>query len=436
MDKAGESDFTAPLADRMRPRNLDEFIGQKHILGSAKPLRRMIERDLLSPLIFHGPPGTGKSSAAGIITNKTNSAYIRMNAVLSNVKELREAVKQGEANARNGKRTILYLDEIHRFNKSQQDALLPALEAGSVILIGSTTQNPYFYLNNALLSRVNLFAFKPLEEEDILQAIEAALADGERGLAGDNLIVDEQAKTFIAKSACGDLRRALSLLEFAALSVGVNELDEGPHIDLDMLKDIAQKAALQYDGGGDEHYDIISAFIKSVRGSDPDAAVYYLAQMIESGEDPRFIARRLAILAAEDVGLAEPNALNVAASTVSIVDFIGMPEGRIPLSECTIYLSLCPKSNSAYLAVDKAIADVKEGKLSPVPNHLRDRHSGAFDKGADTSYLYPHDYPYHVVKQSYMTHESSYYRPQELGAEKTFKQRHEWIRRNIFGSTD
>ncbi|MBI4979061.1 MAG: replication-associated recombination protein A [Spirochaetes bacterium] len=412
----------------MRPTTLADMVGQEHIISAGKPLRRMIETDRIVSLVFFGPPGTGKSTLAHIIAESTKSEYIRINAVLSNVAELRASLRHGEENARRGKKTILFIDEIHRFNKSQQDALLPAIEAGTVILIGSTTQNPYFYLTNALLSRVMLFPFKAIEDEAIERFVRSALADT-RGFSGTVTITDSAVK-LIVSSALGDIRKALTYLEFAVLASGMND-EAAEAVTDDIVREVVQQKALRYDRDGDEHYDTASAFIKSVRGSDPDAALYYLAVMLESGDDPRFIARRLSILAAEDIGLADPSALSVAASAFTIVELIGMPEAALVLSECTIYLALAPKSNSATIAVGKAMADVKAGNVSPVPNYLRDSHSSVFDRKDPEGYRYPHNFPHHIVAQAYTTDAKKYYEPQDMGFEKELKKRHEWIIRHI-----
>ncbi len=424
-ETADKSDFTAPLAERLRPRLIEDLVGQNHILGTDKPLRRMIERDLLCSMVFYGPPGTGKSTLASIIAGRTKSSYIRINAVLSNIKELREAVRAGEMNLKQGRKTILFIDEIHRFNKSQQDALLPSVEAGAVILIGSTTHNPYFYLNNALLSRVSLFQFKGVEDSEIKRCLKRAIAEENIAGCSGKIVISDNAVNMIIKASSGDIRRALSFLEFAFLS-GINKGSDFCISD-EIVTEIVCRKNLKYDN--DEHYDIISAFIKSVRGSDPDAAVYYMALMLESGEDPRFIARRLAVLAAEDIGLAEPDALSVVASTITVVDFIGMPEAQIVLSECTIYLSLCPKSNSAVNAVFRARKEISGGLIMSVPGHLRNRGP---EKEEAPEYKYAHDYPYHVVKQNYLEKPRTYYEPGNLGAEKKLKERLEWIKKNIY----
>ena len=419
-----------PMAERMRPLTIEEVFGQHHILDKNKTLRKMIDNDKITSMVFFGPPGVGKSTVASIIAQKTKSEYIKLNAVLSNVSEIREAIKKAEKNLENRKKTILFIDEIHRFNKSQQDALLPAVENGSVILIGSTTLNPYFYLNNALLSRIMLFEFRNLDDDDIREAVLKAVTD-KRGLGEDDVDVEDEAVNLIVRYSHGDVRKAFTYLEASFLATQIDETKERLTITEEIVRDVTSKQSINFDE--DEHYNTISAFIKSVRGSDPNAAVYYLARMLEAGEDPRYIARRLCILASEDIGLAEPNAMNIASSLVSIVDFIGMPEGRIPLAEVTIYLALCPKSNSAYNAINKAIRDIRNGELYSIPNYLKDNHSGSFDKNSNEEYKYPHDYPYHIVKQNYLEHgiKKEYYEPVDIGEERELKKRYEWIIKHI-----
>ena len=419
-----------PIAERMRPTSIEEVFGQKHILSENKTLRKMIDKDKITSMVFFGPPGVGKSTVASIIAKKTKSEYIKLNAVLSNVSEIREAIKKAEKNLANSKKTILFIDEIHRFNKSQQDALLPAVENGTIVLIGSTTQNPYFYLTNALLSRIMLFEFRNLEDSDIKEAIIKAVSD-KRGLGENDIAIEDLAVDLIVKYSHGDVRKALTYLEAAFFVTQIDETKEKLTITEDIVKDVTSKQTLNFDE--DEHYNTISAFIKSVRGSDPNAAIYYLARMLEAGEDPRYIARRLCILASEDIGLAEPKAMNIVSSLISIVDFIGMPEGRIPLAEATIYLSLCPKSNSAYKAIDSAIRDIRNGELYSIPNYLKDNHSASFDKKSEEEYKYPHDYPYHIVKQNYLEKgiKKNYYKPVDIGEERELKKVYEWITKHI-----
>ena len=419
-----------PMAERMRPTSIDEVYGQKHILSENKTLRKMIDKDKITSMVFFGPPGVGKSTVASIIAKKTKSEYIKLNAVLSNVSEIREAIKKAEKNLANSRKTILFIDEIHRFNKSQQDALLPAVENGTIILIGSTTQNPYFYLTNALLSRIMLFEFRNLEDSDIKEAILKATTD-KRGLGESDIAVENEAIDLIVKYSHGDVRKALTYLEAAFFVTQIDETKEKLTITEEIVKDVTSKQILNFDE--DEHYNTISAFIKSVRGSDTNAAIYYLARMLESGEDPRYIARRLCILASEDIGLAEPEAINIASSLINIIEFIGMPEGRIPLAEVTIYLSLCPKSNSAYKAIDSAIRDIRNGELYSIPNYLKDNNSASFDKKSEEEYKYPHDFPYHIVKQNYLEKgiKKNYYNPVDIGEERELKKVYEWIMKHI-----
>lgn len=419
-----------PMAERMRPTSIDEVYGQKHILSENKTLRKMIDKDKITSMVFFGPPGVGKSTVASIIAKKTKSEYIKLNAVLSNVSEIREAIKKAEKNLANSKKTILFIAEIHRFNKSQQDALLPAVENGTIVLIGSTTQNPYFYLTNALLSRIMLFEFRNLEDSDIKEAILKAIED-KRGLGESDIAVENEAIDLIVKYSHGDVRKALTYLEAAFFVTQIDETKEKLTITEEIVKDVTSKQILNFDE--DEHYNTISAFIKSVRGSDTNAAIYYLARMLESGEDPRYIARRLCILASEDIGLAEPEAINIASSLINIIEFIGMPEGRIPLAEVTIYLSLCPKSNSAYKAIDSAIRDIRNGELYSIPNYLKDNNSASFDKKSEEEYKYPHDFPYHIVKQDYLEKgiKKNYYNPVDIGEERELKKVYEWIMKHI-----
>lgn len=419
-----------PMAERMRPTSIEEVFGQKHILSENKTLRKMIDKDKITSMVFFGPPGVGKSTVSSIIAKKTKSEYIKLNAVLSNVSEIREAIKKAEKNLTNSKKTILFIDEIHRFNKSQQDALLPAVENGTIILIGSTTQNPYFYLTNALLSRIMLFEFRNLEDSDIKEAILKATTD-KRGLGESDIAVENEAIDLIVKYSHGDVRKALTYLEAAFFVTQIDETKEKLTITEEIVKDVTSKQILNFDE--DEHYNTISAFIKSVRGSDTNAAIYYLARMLESGEDPRYIARRLCILASEDIGLAEPEAINIASSLINIIEFIGMPEGRIPLAEVTIYLSLCPKSNSAYKAIDSAIRDIRNGELYSIPNYLKDNNSASFNKKSEEEYKYPHDFPYHIVKQDYLEKgiKKNYYNPVDIGEERELKKVYEWIMKHI-----
>ena len=393
----------APLAQRMRPQTLDEILGQEHIIGPGKLLRRAIETDKLSSLIFWGTPGCGKTTIASVIANVTNKFYASLNAVTDGVADLRKVTAKAEENlSMYGRQTILFIDEIHRFNKGQQDALLPSVEKGLIVLIGATTQNPYFSLNPALLSRSMVFELKPLQKSDIEQILRRSCEDVKRGFGAYKLEVTQEAIDHLCNSSQGDARIALNGLELAVLSSRPDE--NGVRvIDLSVVEESIQRPAIVYDNTGDDHYDIISAFIKSMRGSDPDAAVYYLARMLDAGEDPMFIARRIVIHACEDVGLADPHALQVAQSAASAVQFIGMPEGRIILAEAAIYVAKAPKSNSVICAIDAALSQVRSGKNGPVPDHLKDSHyAGAKQLGHGVGYQYPHDDPSGWVPQQYL----------------------------------
>ena len=411
----------APLAARMRPTSLEEFVGQAHIVGRGKLLYRAIRSDRLSSVIFYGPPGTGKTTLAKIIANTTKGAFRQLNATTAGVKDIKDTVADAKAElGMYGRKTILFIDEIHRFNKSQQDALLPHVEDGTVILIGATTENPYFEVNKALVSRSIIFELHPLEEKDIRALLERALTDVERGMGAYHAEMDEDALAFLANTANGDARVALNALELAVLTT---EPEGGRlHITLEIAEDCIQKRALNYDKDGDNHYDTISAFIKSMRGSDPDAALYYLAKMIYAGEDPRFIARRVVICASEDVGNADPHALQVAVAAMEAVNFVGMPEGQIPLAQAVSYIACAPKSNAAYMGLEKALSDVRTKRIKTVPPHLKDAHySGSQELGHGIGYKYAHDYPGHYVKQQYLPDElvgTVYYEPTENGVER------------------
>ncbi|MGA2028971.1 MAG: replication-associated recombination protein A [Verrucomicrobiota bacterium] len=424
-DKPAPENFrNQPLAARMRPRNLDEYAGQTHILGAGQLLRRAIEADRIQSLIFYGPPGTGKTSLAQIIARQTKSKFERLSGVESNVADMRR-VLSGAANRleNKGQPTILFIDEIHRFNKSQQDVLLPDVESGVVKLIGATTHNPFFFVNSPLVSRSQIFELRPLTEDDLFLLLQRALTDEERGLGYMNISAEENALHHLAKISDGDARKALNALEIAALTTAP-EKNGIVKITLEVAEQSIQKKAVVYDGDGDAHYDTISAFIKSMRGSDPDAALYWLAKMIHAGEDPRFIARRIVICAAEDVGLADPMALVLANACLSASEFVGWPEARIPLAEAAIYIATANKSNSAYLAIDAALADVKSGRTIAVPEHLRDSHySGAKKLGHGTGYEYAHDGKEHFVTQDYLGADKIYYEPTEQGVEKKIKER-------------
>lgn len=415
---------SAPLAARMRPRNLAEFAGQTHILAPGQLLRRAIEADRIQSVIFYGPPGTGKTSLAQIIANQTRSRFERLSGVESNVADMRR-VLAGAANRLENKRqsTILFVDEIHRFNKSQQDVLLPDVEAGVVRLIGATTHNPFFFVNSPLVSRSQIFELRPLTENDLFELLQRALQDAERGLGHLRILADEAAVRHIARVADGDGRKALNSLEIAALTTPPGP-DGVIRVDLSVAEQCIQKKAIVYDGDGDAHYDTISAFIKSMRGSDPDAALYWLAKMIHAGEDPRFIARRIVIHAAEDVGLADPMALVLANAAFQAAEFIGWPEARIPIAEAAIYIATAHKSNSTITAIDAALEDVRSGRTLPVPKHLRDGHyKGAERLGHGKGYQYAHDFAGHFVPQDFLGEERRYYEPSDQGVEKKIKER-------------
>jgi putative ATPase len=413
-----------PLAARMRPRSLAEFTGQSHIIGPGHLLRRAIEADRIQSLIFYGPPGTGKTSLAQIIAHQTKSRFERLSGVESNVADMRRVLAAATNRLQNiGQPTILFVDEIHRFNKSQQDVLLPDVESGVIRLIGATTHNPFFFVNSPLVSRSQIFELRPLTEEDLLALLRRALVDTERGLGYLKIQADENALKHLATVADGDARKALNALEIAALTTPPQP--EGTvHIDLAAAEQSIQKKAVVYDGDGDAHYDTISAFIKSMRGSDADAALYWLAKMIHAGEDPRFIARRIVICAAEDVGLADPMALVLANAALAASEFVGWPEARIPLAEATVYIATAHKSNSAYMAIDAALEDVRSGRTLPVPEHLRDAHyQGAQRLGHGQGYEYAHSHPDHFVAQDYLGATKRYYEPTDQGVEKKIKER-------------
>jgi putative ATPase len=421
-----------PLAARMRPRHLDEFAGQKHILAPGQLLRRAIEADRVQSVIFYGPPGTGKTSLAQIIARQTHSKFDRLSGVESNVADMRRVLAAAANRLENaGQSTILFIDEIHRFNKAQQDVLLPDVESGVVRLIGATTHNPFFFVNSPLVSRSQIFELQPLTEEDLLELLRRALADAERGLGHVNIQADEEALRHLAKVADGDARKALNSLEIASLTTPPGS-DGVIHIDLPTAEQCIQKKAVVYDADGDGHYDTISAFIKSMRGADVDAALYWLAKMIHAGEDPRFITRRLLICAAEDVGLADPMALVLAVAAHQTAEFVGWPEARIPIAEAAIYIATANKSNSAILAIDAALEDMRAGRTLAVPQRLRDAHyAGAERLGHGTDYKYAHDFPGHFVPQDYLGAARRYYEATEQGAEKKIKERLEKWRAQI-----
>lgn len=399
-----------PLAYRMSPRKISEYVGQEHILGEGKLLRRAIEADRITSLILYGPPGTGKTAIAKVIAEKTLAHFEWLNAATAGLDELRKIIQSARARKLKGMRTILFLDEIHRFNKLQQDALLPDVEEGNFTLIAATVENPFFYVNSALLSRSQVFELKPLSEENILKILHNALADKDRGLGYLKIYAHEDALRHIARMSDGDARKALSALEIAVLTT-VPGNNEYIHLSLPVAEESIQKKVVLYDKKGDQHYDTISAFIKSMRGSDPDAAVYYLAKMIYAGEDPRFIARRIVICASEDVGNADPMALVLAISALKSVEFIGMPEARIPLAQATIYIANARKSNACYKAIDAALEDIKNEQTMEVPDHLKNSHyPGAKKLGHGKDYKYPHDYGGHV-EQEYVKKKKKYYEP-------------------------
>jgi putative ATPase len=422
-----------PLAARMRPRSLDEFIGQEHFLGPGKLLRRLLLADRLSSVLFYGPPGTGKTSLAHVIAEQTRCRFRQLNAVSAGIKELRELLHEARAALEEtGQRTIVFIDEIHHFNRTQQDALLPDVEEGRIILIGATTQNPFFAINSPLLSRSQIFTFEPLTREHIRALIQRAQADKERGLGTVEVHMHEDALAFLAEICDGDARRALSALEVGVLSAGPPPVE----FTLDVAQESIQRKALDYDATGDAHYDVTSAFIKSMRGSDPDAAIYWLARLLEAGEDPRFIARRILILASEDVGNADPRALLVAAATFQAVEFLGLPECQLPLAQAVTYLATAPKSNAATLAIGRAREDVRNGRTLPVPEHLRDSHyEGAKQLGRGTGYQYSHDHPLGWVPQVYLPEGRRYYEPVDRGEEARIRQRLEALRRLMRSET-
>ena len=411
-----------PLASRMRPRSLDDFAGQRHFLGEGKLLRRMLEADQLTSVLFYGPPGTGKTTLAELIAGYTKRHFDRGNAAAVGVKDVRHVLDQARKRLEyDGRRTIFFLDEIHRFNRAQQDVLLGDVERGIITLIGATTENPYFAVNNALVSRSQIFQFEPLNEGDIATLIRRAIADPEHGYGGLDITIDEDALAHWATMSDGDARRALAALEIAVLS---ESRDEKPiHIVLGVAEQSIQQKAVAYDRDGDAHHDAISAFIKSVRGSDPDAAIYWLARMLHAGEDPMFIARRIAILASEDIGNADPRGIAVAASCYEIVHRVGMPEARITLAQATTYLATAPKSNASYMAINAAMEDVKHQRTVPVPKHLRSgAYAGAKNLGHGNDYQYAHASAAGFVDQDYLGVDKSYYQPTDRGYEKRIRE--------------
>ena len=421
----------SPLASRMRPTTLDEVVGQEHIIGKDKLLYRAIKADKLGSVIFYGPPGTGKTTLAKVIANTTRSYFTQLNATTAGKKDMEEVVKEAQQRlGMYGKKTILFVDEIHRFNKGQQDYLLPFVEDGTLILIGATTENPYFEVNGALISRSVIFELKSLEKEDIKKLILRAVTDEKKGLGSYEAEITPDALEFLADIAGGDARAALNAIELGILTTERSS-DGKIHIDLDTASECIQKRVVRYDKSGDQHYDTISAFIKSMRGSDPDAAIYYLAKMLYAGEDIKFISRRIMICAAEDVGMADPQALVVATSAAQAVERIGMPEAQIILAEAVNYVACAPKSNASYLSIEAAMESVRSKKTS-VPVHLQDAHyKGSAKLGHGVGYQYAHDYPEHYVKQQYLPDEivgSRFYYPTEIGYEKQAGERIERLR--------
>ena len=395
-----------PLAERMRPTSFDEFVGQQHIVGKNTLLYRAIKYGTLGSCIFYGPPGTGKTTLAKVIANTTSALFKQINATVAGKKDM-EAVIQEAKNALGmyGKKTILFIDEIHRFNKGQQDYLLPFVEDGTIVLIGATTENPYFEVNRALLSRSTIFELKPLEKEEIQTVLIRAITDSKRGMGSYHAKIEKDALEFLSDIAGGDARMALNAIELAILTTERNE-DGWISLTVEVLQECIQKRVVRYDKDGDNHYDTISAFIKSMRGSDPDAAIYYLARMLYAGEDIRFIARRIIICAAEDVGNADPQALVVAVAAAQAVERLGMPEARIPLAQAVVYIATAPKSNASYMAIDKALEIVKNRQIKTLPPHLQDCHyKGAVNLGHGVEYKYAHDYPKHYVEQQYLPDE-------------------------------
>ncbi len=416
-----------PLAQRLKPSNLDEFVGQDHILAKDKLLYRSIKGDRITSLIFHGPPGVGKTSLAKIIAKTTKCNYVELNAVTSGIKDIKNVIDGATKEiSMSGKKTILFIDEIHRFNKTQQDSLLPHVEKGIVTLVGATTENPFFEVNKALLSRSMIFKLELLSKENIVSLLNRALKDKKLGYGSISIKLYKEAEEFICDNAGGDGRRALNALELAVLTTNKRE-DGIIHITQDVVEECMQRKQVAYDKSGDYHYDIISAFIKSIRGSDPDASVHYLARMLSGGEDPEFIARRLVISAAEDIGNADPYALLIANAALNAVKFIGMPEARIPLAQAVIYLAGAPKSNAAYNAINLALEDIEKEEIGRVPLHLRgNNYSGSNVLNEGSRYKYPHDYENHYVRQQYMPKEllkKRYYTPTSMGYEKRIKDR-------------
>lgn len=418
-----------PLAARMRPETLSDVVGQDHILGPGKLLRRVIEADRLTNVIFYGPPGCGKTTLAEVIAKTTKRNFVRASGVVSNVADIR-AICSRARNELGGEGTILFIDEIHRFNKSQQDVLLPYVEDGTVVLIGATTHNPNFFINTPLTSRSLVFELKALSPEAIAKLLDRALSDKQKGFGAIPTIFDDDAKAFLSQICDGDARHALTALEIALKSTPAN-VEGVVHLTLDVIQECVQRRQVSYDKTEDGHYDTISAFIKSIRGSDPDAAIYWLGKMLVAGEDPRFIARRLVISASEDIGNADPRGISVAVAAMQACEFVGMPECAINLAQATTYLASAPKSNASCMAVQEAMADIERGAVQPVPEHLKNKHVKAIGSNEVTEYKYPHDFANHFVKQDYLTIPKRYYRPSQEGYEATIGKRLEGLKAKL-----
>lgn len=418
-----------PLAARMRPETLSDVVGQDHILGPGKLLRRVIEADRLTNVIFYGPPGCGKTTLAEVIAKTTRRNFVRASGVVSNVADIR-AICSRARNELGGEGTILFIDEIHRFNKSQQDVLLPYVEDGTVVLIGATTHNPNFFINTPLTSRSLVFELKALSPEAIAKLLDRALSDKHKGFGAIQTIFDDDAKAFLSQICDGDARHALTALEIALKSTPA-DLEGAVHLTLDIIQECVQRRQVSYDKTEDGHYDTISAFIKSIRGSDPDAAIYWLGKMLVAGEDPRFIARRLVISASEDIGNADPRGISVAVAAMQACEFVGMPECAINLAQATTYLASAPKSNACCMAVQEAMADIERGAVQPVPEHLKNKHVKAIGSNEVTEYKYPHDFANHFVKQDYLTIQKRYYRPSQEGYEATIGKRLEGLKAKL-----
>ena len=434
--RASTQEQESPLASRMRPSTLDEVVGQRHIIGKDKLLYRAIKADQLGSIIFYGPPGTGKTTLAKVIANTTSANFRQINATVAGKRDMEDVVREAkDALGMYGKKTILFVDEIHRFNKSQQDYLLPYVEDGTLILIGATTENPYFEVNGALLSRSRIFELKVLDREDVKELVLRAVQDEKKGMGSYHAVIDDDAADFLADVSGGDARAALNAVELGVLTTERDPADGLIHLTLEVAQECIQKRAVRYDKDGDNHYDTISAFIKSMRGSDPDAAVYYLARMLYAGEDIKFIARRIMICAAEDVGNADPQALTVAVSAAQAVERIGMPEAQIILSQAVLYVATAPKSNSAVNAVFSAMDAVKNQRSMPVPVHLQDSHYGGSAKmGHGVGYKYAHNYPNHYVKQQYLPdgmEGQTFYVPSDNGYEKKIGEHMRFLRQAV-----